>query len=164
MLAVLACLLVLTSGCRALGFRGTVDETQARDLLATAAGLAASGQVDRLCELAASDASTCPDSLIDYSMLVPASGPTIACVVPAPDTGPLRHGQVLVLEGVDANDHAYITEFVVFDDGETVGVLDPVFWNGLTIASYSEDTVTWRFDSSSTTCDRGGLPVEPAVS
>lgn len=150
---------VLCAGCHRLGIRQDVDVEQARDLLTTAVGLAATGELDRLCTLSPSEASTCQDSVADRGELRPDEGPTILCEVPAPSEGPLRGGQVLVLEGTDASGTDYTTEFIVYDTGGEIGVLDPVWWSGLTVADYSGDTVTWRFDSTSTTCDRGGLPV-----
>ncbi len=156
---VLLLALLMGAGCQALGIRAEVSEAQARDLLARAVGLAQSGQVDRLCELSPAEASTCADSLLDLAGLLPPEGPSIRCVVPAPTEGPLRNGRVVVVEGVDSTGDEYLSEFVVYDSGDGVGVLDAVFWNGLTVASYTEDTVTWRFDSSSQTCDRGALPI-----
>ena len=156
---VLLLALVLGAGCQALGIRADVSESEARALLARAVGLAQSGQLDRLCALSPAEASTCADSLTDLAGLLPPEGPSILCVVPAPEEGPLRNGQVVVVEGTDTAGETYTSEFIVYDSGAGVGVLDAVYWNGLTVASYTEDTVTWRFDSSSQTCDRGALPV-----
>jgi hypothetical protein len=155
----LVVLALLASACQALGIRSSVDEAQARDLLTQAVGLTASGQLDQLCELSPADASTCSDSLETAGAVAPSSGPEIVCAVEAPETGPLRGGHVLVLEGVDAVGDRYTTEFIVYDDGSGVGVLDAVFWSGLSVVDYIGDTVSWRFDSGSETCQRGGLPV-----
>ncbi|HUG87014.1 MAG TPA: hypothetical protein VMM13_20770 [Euzebya sp.] len=160
-LAVLLVLGLLASGCQALGIRQTVDESQARDLLTRAVGLAASGQLDHLCTLSPADASTCSDSLETTGNVVPGTGPQIVCIVAAPASGPLRGGQVLVVEGVDAVGDPYTTEFIVYDSGHGVGVLDAVFWSGLSVVSYAGDTVSWRFDSASQTCERGALPGSP---
>lgn len=143
---------------QAFGIRQQVDDATARDVLAQAVGLAASGQADRLCALSPADASTCAESLATAGDLVPTAGPRITCSVAAPEDGPLRGGRVLVLQGEDVNDDPYTTEFIVYDDGTAVGALDAVWWSGLTVRSYAEDTVTWGFDSASRTCERGGLP------
>lgn len=156
---VLLVLAVLLPACQVLGIRDTVTEVQARDLLTQAVGLAASGQVDRLCTLSPAEASTCEDSLDTAGIVMPSTGPRVVCTVPAPTDGPLRGGMVLVVEGQDAVGDPYTTEFIVYDDGDRVGVLDAVFWSGLSVQSYATDTVTWRFDSASQTCQRGGLPL-----
>ncbi len=148
------------TGCSAFGVRPSVATEDARALLTTAVGLAVSGELDQLCELAPEDASTCRDSIVDFGHAVPGEGPRVACVVAAPDVGPLRNGRVVVVEGIDADGVEYVTEFVAYNDGTGEVVLDPVWWSGLTIGSYTETAVTWRFDSSSTTCDRGGIEVE----
>lgn|GEM_PF-6458714 len=151
--------LALTA-CSALGVRPSVATEDARALLTTAVGLAVSGELDQLCELAPEDASTCRDSIVDFGHAVPGEGPQVVCVVAAPDVGPLRNGRVVVVEGIDADGVEYVTEFVAYNDGSGEVVLDPVWWSGLTIGSYTETAVTWRFDSSSRTCDRGGIEVE----
>lgn len=164
-LVLLLVLGLLAGGCQALGIRATVGEAEARDVLTQAVGLTGSGQIGRLCTLSPAEASTCSDSLDTAGNVVPDSGPEIVCIVPAPSSGPLRGGQVLVLEGIDAVGDPYTTEFIVYDSGQGVGVLDAVWWSGLSVVSYAEDTVTWRFDSASQTCQRGGLPEpeEPAA-
>lgn len=148
------------SGCRALGLRAPVSEEEATALLTRAVGLAATGQVEQICELSSSESSTCADTLETAGPLAPDVGPQVRCVVPVGPDGPLRGGQVLVLEGVDALGDAYLTEFIVYDDGEAVQVLDAVFWSGLSVQSYGDSSVTWRFDSASQTCARGALPPE----
>jgi hypothetical protein len=156
-LAVLA-LPGLAGGCALLGARTTVEEPAARDLLDRAVALAASPRISELCTLSVGEASTCQDTLVDVGALVPRTPPVVRCAVRVGDVGPLRGGMVLVLEGTDANDDPYLTEFVVYDDGSRVGVLDAVWWSGLSIEGYGEDTVTWRFDSDSTVCDDRALP------
>ena len=53
--------------------------------------------------------------------------PSIRCIVPAPDDGPLRNGQVVVVEGVDTAGETYVSEFIVYDSGSGIGVLDAVY-------------------------------------
>ncbi|MGI9018254.1 MAG: hypothetical protein ACR2HR_14320 [Euzebya sp.] len=154
----LVVLSLLLSACVLPGVRRTVDQEQARDLLTRAIGLTVSGQVDQLCTLSRSEASTCSETLQTVAGLAPTTGPDIVCVIPVGDSGPLRGGMVLVLTGLDGQGDAYTSEFVVFDDGREIGVLDPVYWSGLAIQSYEVDTVTWRFDSGSQVCQRGRLP------
>ncbi|WP_370326819.1 hypothetical protein [Euzebya sp.] len=154
---------VLLAGCGVLGIRADVSIEEARELLDQAVGLTADGDPAGICGLSPSEASTCLDTLETAGALVPEDPPRIDCVVRAPEDGPLRGGVVLVLSGTDRNGDGYTTEFVVFDDGEEIGALDAVWWSGLSIKSYDGDTVTWRFDSSSETCDRGGLPTGAPV-
>ena len=111
-----------------------------------------------MCDLSPSEASTCEDTARNASGVVPDTPPEVVCAIEMPDHGPLRRGIVLVVEGVDGINDPYRTEFIVFDDGDDIGVLDAVYWSGLSVQSYNDDTVTWRFDSASEACDRGGLP------
>lgn len=163
MTLVTAVLLVAPTGCGALGNRQTVTQEQARELLNRAVELTAAGRVDELCSISQSEASTCADTLETAGGIAPTGTtadvrPMILCTTPVGDDGPLRGGLILVLLGNDRVGDEYLTEFVVFDDGEEVGVLDPVYWSGLAIDSYDSDTVAWRFDSSSQACAQGGPP------
>lgn len=153
-----AALAAALSGCALPGQRTEVDDETARDRLTQAIGLAVAGNLEGLCRLSPADASTCGDSVADFGDLVPSEAPTIRCSLPAPSFGPLRGGHLLVLEGRDADGEEYLTDFVVYDDGQAIGVLDAVWWSGLTVVDYDAETVTWRFDSTTTACDTGGLP------
>lgn len=158
----LVAVIAVASGCGLLGHRRTVDEASARRVLQTAVELALSEQLGQLCTLSAGrgrgEVSTCAETLSDTAALVPADHPEIRCAVPVGDDGPLRGGMVLVVEGTDANGDPFATEFVVYDDGSGIGVLDAVWWSGLSIRGYGEDTATWGFDSGSTLCRDGALP------
>lgn len=148
----------LTGGCGLLGIRQDVDRATADRVLATAVDLALSDQLGQLCTLSVGEASTCADTLAETGTLVPDEGPDILCEYEIGGSGPLRGGRVLVVEGEDVNGDPYTTEFVVFDDGRGIGALDAVWWSGLSIQGYGDDTVTWRFDSESSLCQDGSLP------
>jgi hypothetical protein len=163
LLLLLACALAASAGgCALVGYRRTVDEAAARAVLAEAVALARSPQLGSLCQLSAgttrSETSTCAETLQSTSALVPDDPPAVRCALAVGDVGPLRGGVVLVVEGLDANGDPYRTDFVVYDDGSGVGVLDAVWWSGLSIEGYGEDTVTWRFGSDSAICEDGGMP------
>ncbi|MEE8602891.1 hypothetical protein [Euzebya tangerina] len=154
----LVLLVVALTGCGLIETRQNISEEQARELLDQAVDLVASGRSDRLCALSPSEATTCPDTLDTAGPVAPTTPPAVTCVVALPDEGPLRRGTALVVEGTDGNGEAYTSEFIVFDDGDAVGVLDAVYWSGLAVQSYNDDTVSWRFDSGSTLCQDGAFP------
>lgn len=150
--------LLLAAGCAQLGFRPSVGHDQARDLLDRAVALVRVDEVAQLCTLSAVEGSTCADSLEEVGDLAPADPPTVLCSVPLPSYGPLRNGHALVVQGIDAAGDPYITEWLVWHDGHAVHVLDAIYWSGLAVESYTEDTVAWRFNSSSTLCRDRALP------
>ncbi len=156
-------MVAILSGCSVLGGRQTIEEPRARELLSRAVSLVEAGRTDQLCTLSPFADSTCPDTLSDAFEDAPTSPPRILCGVALPDVGPLRGGYVLVVDGVDGGGNPYTAEFVVYDNGSDIGVLDAVYWAGLSVKDYGEDTVTWRFDSTSTACEEGALPGQEAL-
>lgn len=149
--------LVLAAGCGLLGLRRDVSPERARAMLDEAVDRVRAQQLDQLCGLSESEASTCGSTLEVVSDLAPDDPPSIVCDVAVGDRGPLRGGRVLVVSGTDDDGQPFLSDFVVFDDGDAVGVLDPVWWAGVSLQTYSADTVTWRNDSSTSIC-ADGLP------
>lgn len=145
-------------GCAVLDRRPRVSEAAARGLLVEAVGMVQEGRVGDLCGLAAADASTCAESVESVGELVPEDPPVVVCAHPLPATGPMRHGTLLVLEGDDGAAEPYRSEFPVYHDGRAVVALDPVYWGGLRVVGYGEQTMTWRFDSASEVCETRALP------
>lgn len=145
--------------------RPAVDEFQARGLLSRAETLVRSGDLDQLCTLSQlrGEGSTCPQSLEQARAVAPTEDPAVVCSFGLPPFGPLRNGRILVLEGRDAGGDSYRTEFPVFHDGNAIKTVDAVYWSGLTLQTYGETTMSWRFDSASDLCDTGQLPGEGAT-
>ena len=144
--------------------RPAVDDLQARALLAQAEALVQAGRLDELCGLSQlrGGVSTCADSLEQARELAPVALPTVVCSLPLPATGPLRNGRILVLEGADGAGEPYRSEFPVFHDGDAIKTIDAVYWGGLSLQTYGETTMSWRFDSASDLCTTRALPGEGA--
>ncbi|MBW3602627.1 MAG: hypothetical protein KY434_08015 [Actinobacteria bacterium] len=148
-------------GCALLpGYRPAVDVAEAQSLLERAFGIVAADRLEALCDLAPPEGSTCHDTLEVATPVVPHTPPRIRCSARLPDFGPLRFGTVLVVEGTDDLGEPYASEFYAYHDGDAVRVLDPVYWAGLRVRSYTAESVTWAFDGTTDLCETGSLPGE----
>lgn len=144
--AALIGLLLLAAACsggpaRKIADRPPVTEQAARDLLTQAIDHTLAGDFESLCGLA--NRPMCEGDLKSGALAsVPKQAPTVACSYAIPDVvsdrGRSLGGQVLVVDGVDGKNRRFVTEVLVFHDGDRLMAINAVWWTGRGIAQSSE--------------------------
>jgi hypothetical protein len=138
--------LLILSACSVAGLAPTDDE--ASGVLDRLVALAAAGDFDGLCSIGDLN---CTQTLADVGVeSAPSERPNVlrTRVIDADPAIGAVGGRVLTLCGIDGLGQEYQSEVLVFRDGATLRVINPIFWSGTSIADDATSPASPRSDES----------------